>query len=122
MYSIKVKNAMKELSKKEQVQLKDLSDAIKIDNATKEQGTLMIYNVKNVITAAVHNDNASPADYNNFIIIDEEGNRYVTGSEAFGRRLEEIIDDMEGEEFGLKCFRRPSKNYAGRDFLSCAVI
>ena len=114
---------MKTLSKKDQLQLKDLSDAIKLDQATQEKGTVIIEEVVNMVSLKlVSDDPQNPQEYAKTVITDAEGNRFVTGSESFSRRAWDIAEDMDGEPFGLKVYRRPSKNFAGREFLSCSVI
>ena len=123
MFNVIVTNTMKTLSKKDQLQLKDLSDAIKLDQATQEKGTVIIEEVVNMVSLKlVSDDPQNPQEYSKTVITDAEGNRFVTGSESFSRRAWDIAEDMDGEPFGLKVYRRPSKNFAGREFLSCSVI
>lgn len=123
MFNVIVSKSLKDLTKKAVIQLKDLSDAVKLDNATQENGTVMIYNVQNIVTVdLVSDDPDNPQEYTKTVVIDSEGNRFVTGSDAFARRAWNIAEEMDGDDFGLKVYRRPSKNYAGREFLSCSVI
>lgn len=123
MFNVVIEKSLKEVTKKEMLQLKDLTDAVRLDQATQEHGSVMINNIQNVVKLfLVSDDPKNPQEYGKLVITDTEGNRFVTGSESFARRAWEIADDMAGEEFGLKVYRRPSKNYPGREFLSCSVI
>lgn len=123
MFNVVIEKSLKEVTKKEMLQLKDLTDAVRLDQATQEHGSVMIYNIQNMVKMfLVSDDPKNPQEYAKTVITDTEGNRFVTGSESFARRAWEIADDMAGDEFGLKVYRRPSKNYPGREFLSCSVI
>ena len=57
------------------------------------------------------------------IIIDENNDKYVTGSASFWNSFCDIWSDMAGEdeEWMLECYRLPSKNYKGKDFLTCSI-
>lgn len=123
MFNLIISESLKTLTKKDMLQLKDLSDAIKLDQATQENGTVMIFDVRNIVSLSlVSDDPQNPQEYSKTVVVDADGNRYVTGSDSFARRAWEIAKEMDGDEFGLKVYRRPSKNYAGREFLSCSVI
>lgn len=123
MFNVVIEKSLKEVTKKEMLQLKDLTDAVRLDQATQEHGSVLIPNIQNMVKMfLVSDDPKNPQEYAKMVITDTEGNRFVTGSESFARRAWEIADDMAGDEFGLKVYRRPSKNYPGREFLSCSVI
>ena len=58
-------------------------------------------------------------------MVDKAGNKFNTGSNSFITALEEIIDEMAdaGEEnIQIEVYRKPSKNYKGKDFITCSVI
>lgn len=120
-YSVEIVNTKKELTKKERIQIKDMTNVIKLDNATQE-GDFEIEVVANIVELKIHNDKSNPQDYTNIVVIDGDGNRYATGSASFARSLKNIDEEMEDEEYGIVCFRRPSQNYKGKDFLSCSLI
>lgn len=113
-----------EMSAKEKLNFLNLSDAKSLDELTKEGGSYEIQKVESYARVAVHNEKAENKDYEVLVIVDSEGNRFRTGSLAFYNSFMEIYEAMTdaGEDFGLKCYRVPSKNYQGRDFLSCSVI
>lgn len=121
-YSAKIVDSSKELSAKEKIMMKDTTDAIRLDEATK-QGAIIIKPVAYAVVE-IHNEQSENKDYEVYIVIDEDGQRYVTGSESFFSTFRDIFDDMcgEEEEWSLKVYRVPSKNYTGRDFISCSII
>ena len=121
-YSVKIQSTSKELTAKERIALKDTTGAIKLDEATKEAPVIIMPVMYGVLE--IHNDKAEPTDYENYILVDENGEKYVTGSASFWSAFSEIADEMigEDEEWGVKVYRVPSKNYAGRDFLTCSII
>ena len=121
-YNVELIAASKELTKRETVILKDTSDAVRLDMATAE-GDLLI-DVAMWAELSIHNEKSRDGnkDYPNFVIVSTDGTKYVTGSANFWQSFRQIMDDMEGEEVTIKIFRRPSKNYAGKSFLSCALV
>lgn len=123
MYKATVKESSKELTAKQRIAIKDLADAIKL--ADDGQNGLAIY-PEVFATISVHNDKSENQDYEVFVIIDKDGNKYYTSSTSFISAFEDIASDMaidaDGEEWGVKVIAKPSKNYAGRSFLTCTVI
>ena len=71
----------------------------------------------------VHNEKSDNVDYKNYVLVDKNGDKYVTGSESFWTSFMEIAEEMEdaGEEYAIKAYRVPSKNYKGKEFLTCSV-
>ena len=59
-------------------------------------------------------------------IVSDAGMRYVTGSDSFWSSFIDIWDDMkEGEDpedFSIRVYKRPSKNYSGKSFLTCSLV
>lgn len=127
-YSVKIENASKELTKKERVMLKDTSDALKLDDVI--HGEPIIINPDYWVKLMVHNEKSDNVDYPVYLIVDKNGTKYVTGSEAFWTTFSDIWDEMtdemtgdgNDEEWQLKCYKLDSKNYKGKQFLTCSVI
>lgn len=122
-YSVTIKESSRELSPKEKVMLKDTTDAIKLDEAT--QADALTIKPSFYAVLAIHNSKADPVDYENYLVADENGQKYVTGSASFWTSFLDIMADMEGvtdEEWGVKIYRVPSKNYKGKDFITCSVV
>lgn len=127
-YSVKIVDASKELTKKERVMLKDTGDALKLDEII--QGEPIIINPDYWVKLTVHNEKSDNIDYPVYLIVDKNGTKYATGSEAFWTTFSDIWDEMtdemtgdgNDEEWQLKCYKLDSKNYKGKQFLTCSVI
>jgi hypothetical protein len=122
-YEVKIKDSSKELTAKERIAMKDVSNAIRLDEAT-ANGTHITIAPDEYVILDVHNEKSDNTDYESYIIIDKDGSKYVTGSEAFWTTFIGIWDEMSGEdeEWGIEAYRLPSKNYKGKDFLTCSII
>ena len=92
-YTVKINTVSKELSTKERIALKDVSNAIKLDVVVTEDKPLVItpdyYAVINI-----HNEKSDNKDYLNYIVVDKNGNKYVTGYDSFWNAFEDIADEM----------------------------
>ena len=121
-YKTEIIESSKELSGKEKLIFKDLSNAVKLDSATDGQSlriTPVDYAVINV-----HNEKSENPDYNNYVIVDKDGTKYVTGSPSFWQAFTDIWDAMadEDEEYEIEIYKLDSKNYKGKQFLTCSII
>ena len=111
------------MTAKERIQFKDTTSALKLDEVTQNGAVIITPSIYGVLN--VHNEKSDNADYNNYIIIDEEtGEKYVTGSNSFWTSFMDIANEMKGEEesWSIKVYRVPSKNYKGKDFITCSII
>ena len=121
-YSVKIERVSRDITAKEKVMLKDTTNAISLDEATQ--------NAKVTITPAyyavlsVHNEKSEDKDYRKYIIVAEDGTKYVTGSESFFTAFSDIMDEMAdtGEDFSIEVYRMPSKNYKGKEFITCSIV
>ena len=120
-YSASIKEASRELSAKERIMLKDTTSAVKLDQATQVEDIHI--SVDSYAVLNIHNDKATPTDYENYIILDRNGTKYVTGSQSFWNAFMDIFTEMENEseEWSIRVYRHPSKNYSGKDFITCAI-
>ena len=121
-YSVSIAETNKELSAKERIRLKDTSDAVKLDEATKEEVIIITPSAYAILN--IHNEKSDNKDYNNYLIEDADGTKYVTGSESFWTSFIDIYNEMkdETEPWQIKAYRLPSKNYKGKEFLTCSII
>lgn len=121
-YNVSIVACSKELSAKEKVSLKTLTDAVRLDTATAD-GSIDIFPAF-WAELAIHNEKSQDKDYSNYLIVDKDGNKYVTGSNSFWDSFNDIAVEMKGEteEWGIKVFQQPSKNYAGKGFITCVII
>ena len=124
-YEVSIKETSKELTAKERIKIKDLSNSQNLDNLTQNEDSVIIDYDYHVILS-IHNEKSKDRpDYENVVVVDKAGNKFNTGSTSFITALEEIIDEMAdaGEEnIQIEVYRKPSKNYKGKDFITCSVI
>lgn len=121
-YAVEIKETSKELSAKERIALKDTSDAIKLDVACDTEAIVITPVAYAVL--GIHNEKSDNKDYENYIIMDEAGNKYVTGSASFWNSFMDIYNEMvnETESWSIKAYKLDSKNYKGKKFLTCSII
>lgn len=121
-YSVKIKETSKELTAKERIQFKDTTSAKKIDEESQNGAFIITPDFYGILL--IHNEKSDNKDYENYVIVDVNGEKYVTGSESFWSSFNDIAEEMEdeNEEWAVKVFRVPSKNYKGKDFLTCSII
>jgi len=120
-YSASIKEASRDLTAKERIMLKDTTSAVKLDEATQVEDIHISVDTYAILN--IHNDKATPTDYENYIILDRNGTKYVTGSQSFWNAFMDIFNEMknESEEWSIRVYRHPSKNYSGKDFITCAI-
>lgn len=122
-YSVKVIDASRQLTAKEKIAFKDFGFAAQLDDVVTETG--LIINVKDYVVLQVHNEKSDNKDYTKFLLIDENGEKYITGSEPFWTTFKDIWDEISDEpdvEWSLKVYKLESKNYKGKQFLTCSII
>lgn len=124
-FTATVVESSRELTTREKLKAKDLSDAVKLDEATQQEAEVLI-TPDFWVTLNIHNEKSkNNADYINYVIVDVNGEKYVTGSPSFWESFQNIVVELDeaGElenPFTIKVVRRPSKNYANKDFITCA--
>lgn len=120
-YSVSIKESSRELTAKQRIALKDTTEAVKLDEATQVEP--VIINVDMYAILAIHNEKSENPDYDNYVVVDKNGTKYVTGSASFWSSFMDIFTEMEGEDeaWSLKVYRVPSKNYKGKDFITCSI-
>lgn len=127
-YTATVREVSKEISVKEKIMLKDTSNAISIDALTQEasfNNEKVLIDVDYYAILDIHNEKSDNKDYINFIIVDKSGNKYVTGSESFITTFTDIYEEMKGageENITVEIYRKESKNYKGKDFITCSIV
>jgi len=124
-YEVNIVSSTRELYPKEKIKLKDLSNSINLDNATQAEGKVVIDYDYHVLLN-IHNEKSKDRkDYQNVVVVDKDGTKYNTGSESFLTTLEDITGEMlsAGEEdFSIEVYRKDSKNYKGKQFITCSVL
>lgn len=116
-YSAEITTASRELSKKEKVKYKDVSNMTSIGEVLNTLDELELKPIT-LCTVHVHNENAkgkdANKDYDLLVIEDHEHNLYKAGSESLYNALVDIWNELEGEEFTVKIFKRQSTNNSGQ--------
>ena len=120
-YSVDIVESNKQLTAKERIKVKDTTSAIRLDEATQYEA--IDINPDTYAVLHIHNEKSDNTDYTAYIVIDKDGTKYVTGSESFWSSFMNIYEEMDGEqeEWGIKVYRAPSKNYKGKDFITCTI-
>lgn len=127
-YICKIASCSKQLKAAERIKIKDLSNAIALDNAVTDDTPLLI-TPDFYAELDVHNEKSKDKDYKKYVIVDVAGNKYTTGSESFWSAFKGIADEMaeaveageDAEGYSVEVYRLPSKNYQGKSFLTCSL-
>lgn len=121
-YSVSIKEVSKELTTRERIMLKDTSNAVKLDEAVTDSG-LVITPLAYAILS-IHNEKSDNPDYENYVILDKGGSKFVTGSPSFFSSFMDIFTEMkdETEDWQIEVYKKDSKNYKGKQFLTCSII
>lgn len=120
-FKVNITASNKELTAKQRIQLKDTADAISLNDVTKDGAFILTPVVWAKLHVSLETDVTSK-EYDQIVIVGEDGQKYCTGSDSFIRSFIDICEEMEDEEeeWAVKVFRLPSKNYSG-DFLTCTI-
>ena len=125
-YRIEIKSASRELTPKERIMIKQLTGAVRIDEAT--QGKELVITPVAYAILGVHNERSKgDKDYETMAVINSDGTVYLTGSQSFRTSILQFWNDYRdlvdsGENASVKVFRMPSKNYKGKEFITAAII
>ena len=122
-YKVEIDTCTKELTAREQLRIKDLSNAKPIDKAIQGGATLTIKPVGYAVLL-VHNESSENKDYAVYVIIDEDGTFYSTGSDTFFNTFVDIFETMssESESYTIECYAAPSKKREGKYFITCRLL
>lgn len=123
-YEVTIKECSRELTARERIMVKDISNAVKLDVAANNPAGIDI-TVADYAILSIHNDKAvGDKDYENYVLIDKNGTKYVTGSPSFWSAFSQIADEMAGEteEWSINVYKLDSKNYKDKQFLTCSII
>jgi len=127
-YTSTIREASRELSAKERVMFKDMANAtslVDFVSAQREIGEKAVIDVADFAVIDVHNPKAQDnTDYTIYLIIDKNGNKFYTSSEAFWSAFSNIYAEMKesDEEWGIEAVLIPSKNYKGKEILTCSLV
>lgn len=120
-YKVTIAEVSREITAREKLMLKDTSNAIKLDEVV-EPGSKLVIKPSMHAVLNIHNEKSDNVDYENIVIIDEGGNKYITGSKSFADSYFDIRDEMADEEYEIEVYKIESKNYKGKYFLTCSIV
>lgn len=123
-YTVEIIESSKELSLKEKILAKDSMRPLSIDELSKENKDFAI-DYAFYVLLKIHNEMSENKDYEKLVIFDKSGYSYSTGSKSFLESFLNIIEEIQGndiDEFMLGVRRTQSKNYKGKEFLSCVIV
>lgn len=127
-YNTKIVSTSRELSAKERITLKDFNDCVGLDTVvTADEGFIIDPEV--IVEVQVHNERAKDdKDYTTIIILDKDGTKYSTSSNSLRDSIADIMEELkelsdeDREGLKIKVFKKPSKNYNGKYFLTATVV
>lgn len=122
-YTVTIKETSKDLTARERLMMKDRSNATPLDSAVTLETPLVI-TPDSYAVLSIHNESSDNPDYEKYMIVDKDGNKYITGSVNFWNSFKSIWDEMtkENEDFQIQVYKLESKNYKGKQFLTCSII
>ena len=121
-YTATIREASFELSARDRLRFKDMSNSASLDELTNE-AEFIIHNPKGYVVVDIHNDAADTPDYTKFIVIDDNGASFSTGSDSFIRSFVDIFNEMQGEgEYDIVVSKHESKNYKGKGFIKASIL
>lgn len=124
-YTTSITESSKELSVREKIKLKDLTSAIAIDKVVEPEKPLVIA-PDFYAYLSIHNEKLpeNEQDYNTMVIVDKSGTKYYTGSDSAISSFVDIFDEMidTSEPFEIEFYKKESKNYSGKHFITCSLV
>ncbi len=132
-YKASVKESSKELTAREKLMMCDTSNAISLDTAIDDAtDSPLVFAPSAYAVIGIHNervkqkDGETPRkDYDVYVVMDADGNKYVTSSSSFFNSFIDIWDTMGGtdhEPYEIEVYKQESKNYKGKSFITCSII
>ena len=127
-YSTRIVNSSRELTVKEKITLKDFNDCVGLDTVVEnDKGFIIGPDV--IVVVEVHNERAKDdKDYTTIVILDKDGTKYSTSSNSLRDSISDIMDELselsdeDRADLHIKVFKKPSKNYSGKYFLTATVV
>ena len=118
-----ITDSSKELTPVERLRVKMGTDAVSLDRMLDSVDEVII-DIDYYAVVSIHNERAQNKDYMRVMLVEKNGNMYYTGSNTFYVALMEILNEIAGEgadNYVIKAFRKPSKNYSGKFFITASI-
>lgn len=123
-YSVKIiETSFTDLTTKQRVMLKDTTNAVKIDDVVTPDNPLVL-DICDYAVIQIHNENSDDKEYKQYMYITTDGMKYVSGSVSLFTSFLDIYEEMEdsNEEYQIKIYKMPSKNYTNKHFITCSIV
>ena len=124
-YTTSITECSKELSVREKIKVKDLTSAIAIDKVLEPEKPLVIA-PDFYAYLSIHNEKLpeNEQDYETMVIVDKSGTKYYTGSDSAISSFIDIFDEMidTAEPFEIEFYKKESKIYSGKHFITCSLV
>lgn len=127
-YSATISDTSMELTAREKIMFKDTQNAVSLLDLAKDakanDAKAIVENIKGYVVLDIHNEKSDDVDYKNYVIVDGNGDKYVTGSQSFMNSFLDIFKEMkdEKEPWSIQLNLLPSKNYKDKEILTCSLI
>ena len=127
-YSATISDTSMELTAREKIMFKDTQNAVSLLDLAKEAkangAKAIVENIKGYVVLDIHNEKSEDIDYKNYVIVDGNGDKYVTGSQSFMNSFLDIFNEMKNESdpWSIQLNLLPSKNYKDNEILTCSLI
>ena len=123
-YSVKIiSSSLTNLTAKQRVMLKDTTNAIKIDDCVTPEDPIVL-DISDYVVLQINNVNSDDKEYKQYMYITSDGLKYVSGSESLYTSFIDIYEEMKesNEEYQIKIYKMPSKNYSNKHFITCSIV
>ena len=127
-YSATISDTSMELTAREKIMFKDTQNAVSLLDLAKDakanDAKAIVENIKGYVVLDIHNEKSDDVDYKNYVIVDGNGDKYVTGSQSFMNSFLDIFKEMKDEQepWSIQLNLLPSKNYKDKEILTCSLI
>lgn len=127
-YSATIADTSMELTARERIMFKDTQNAVSLLDLAKDakanDAKAIVENIKGYVVLDIHNEKSDDVDYKNYLVVDGNGDKYVTGSQSFFNSFLDIFKEMqnESEPWSIQLNLLPSKNYKDKEILTCSLI
>ena len=128
-YQVKiVDTSIADLNPRMELLLKSTTGGIALDEALEDmdEGEGLVIEPKDYAVLEIHNEKVKEGestDYTKYVILTDK-DKYVTSSMNFFNSFLDIFETMKdsGENYSIKIFRKESRNFKGKYFLTCEII
>ena len=108
-YSAKITESSRAFTAEERIKYKDIGDAVKLDDICEEEP--IVITIADYAVISIHNEKADTPDYDKYLLITPDGDKYVTGSPSFWSNFNDFREELAEEgitTFSLKIYKRDS--------------